>query len=195
MHTEKNPNANTKKTPLSIHQIAMTGLMAALLCFLGPLSIPIGPVPISFTNFALYLIVYLLNTKLALLSFCIYLLIGILGLPVFSGYSGGLGKLAGPTGGYLVGFLFLVLIAGFFVHTYHTKTSLSIVGMALGTFVAYLFGAIWFALEAKCTLWYAFTVCVLPFILGDIIKILLASHIGPMIRNALQKAHLLEHLT
>ena len=75
--------------------------MAAVTCILAPLSVPIGPVPISLTNFAIYLSLYLLDWKKGTLSYLIYLLLGLVGLPVFSGFTGGLAKLAGPTGGYI----------------------------------------------------------------------------------------------
>ena len=89
-------------TSRSTHTYAMvtTAFMAAVTCILAPLSIPIGPVPISLTNLAIYLSLYLLNWKRGTISYCLYLLIGLAGLPVFSGFSGGIGKLAGPTGGY-----------------------------------------------------------------------------------------------
>ena len=86
------------------YEITMTALMAAVTCILAPLSIPIGPVPISFTNLAIYLSLYLLGWKRGTISYLIYLLIGLIGLPVFSGFTGGVGKLAGPTGGYIIGF-------------------------------------------------------------------------------------------
>ena len=193
-----NPELNTKttaaKSKLTIYQMSTIALMTALLCILGPMSIPIGAVPISFTNFVIYLAVYLLGTKLGTLSYLIYLLLGIAGLPVFSGYSGGLAKLAGPTGGYLVGFIFMASICGVFIKKCHGKPLFSILGMVIGTLVAYLFGTVWFIAEARCTIWYALTACVFPFLIGDALKILLASNIGPLIRNALQKARLLENL-
>ena len=68
----------------------MTAVMAAVICVLGPLSIPVGPVPISFTNFAIYITLYVLGWKRGTVSYLVYVLIGMVGMPVFSGYSGGL---------------------------------------------------------------------------------------------------------
>ncbi|MFR3344509.1 MAG: biotin transporter BioY [Anaerobutyricum sp.] len=96
------------KTNLS-RPVTMCAIMAALMCILGPMSIPIGAVPISFTNLVIYLTVYLLGAKKGCISYLIYMLLGVVGLPVFSGYTGGIAKLAGPTGGYLVGFILLGL--------------------------------------------------------------------------------------
>ena len=183
---------NTKKTMLSIRQMAIIALMTALTCILAPMSVPIGAVPISLTNFVVYLAVYLLGAKLGTVSYCIYLLIGLCGLPVFSAYSGGPSKLLGPTGGYLIGFILMAALSGIFIEKSHAKAGLSILGMGIGTAAAYLFGTVWFLIQAKCSLWYALTVCVFPFLIGDGIKILIAAKIGPMIRRTLQTANLLE---
>ena len=83
---------NTKKKSFTTFQMALIAVMAAITCILGPLSIPIpvSPVPISLTNLAIYLTVCLLGWKFGTISYLIYLLIGIAGLPVFSGFSSGL---------------------------------------------------------------------------------------------------------
>ena len=97
----------TKAKFLTTKQMTLIALMTALTCILGPLSIPLpfSPVPISFTNLVLYFSVFVLGTKFSTISYIVYLLIGLVGLPVFSGFSGGPAKVAGPTGGYLVGFV------------------------------------------------------------------------------------------
>ena len=92
--------------------MALTGMMAALLCVAGPLSLPVGPVPLSLATFAVYLAGAVLGWKRGTAAVALYLLIGLCGLPVFSGFSGGFQKLAGVTGGYLVGYLFCALITG-----------------------------------------------------------------------------------
>ena len=81
--------------------IAQVGLMAALICVMGPFSIPlpISPVPISLTNLAVYFVIYAIGMKKGTLAYLVYLLIGFAGLPVFSAFTGGAGKLLGPTGG------------------------------------------------------------------------------------------------
>ena len=96
-------------------QMVLIALMTAVTCVLGPLSIPLpfSPVPISLTNFAIFLAIFVLGMKSGTISFIIYLLLGAIGVPVFSSFRGGLQVLAGPTGGYLIGFIFLALIMGF----------------------------------------------------------------------------------
>ena len=99
-----------KSRKLTIYQITFMALMAAVTCILGPLSVPIGQVPISLTNLVIYFTVYVLGAWAGTGSYCIYLILGAVGLPIFSGFAGGLGKLLGPTGGYLVGFIFMAYI-------------------------------------------------------------------------------------
>ena len=113
-------SASLKKEKMTTTQMTVTALMTAVLCIFGPmvLPIPVSPVPISLTNLVLYFMVYILGMKASLMSFCLYLLLGAVGLPVFSGFAGGLGKLAGPTGGYLLGFVFMTLAAGFMVERF-----------------------------------------------------------------------------
>ena len=91
----------------STKRMVWVALFTAITCILAPLSIPIpiSPVPITLTNLVLFISLYILSWKEALISYILYLLLGICGLPVFSGFSGGIGKLAGPTGGYLAGFI------------------------------------------------------------------------------------------
>ena len=179
------------KKSATIYQLTTCALMAALMCVLGPMSIQIGPIPVSFTNLVIYLSVYLLGMKGATISYLVYLLLGAVGMPVFSGYAGGIGKLAGPTGGYLIGFIFMALICGFVMEKCHANAVITILGMIVATLVAYLFGTVWFVLQMQCGVWYALTVCVFPFLLVDLAKILIATALGKTIRIALIKSNLL----
>ncbi|TJX13456.1 biotin transporter BioY [Tissierella creatinini] len=182
---------NSKSTNKSkVYEMASIGLMAAVICILGPLSIPIGLVPISFTNLAIYITLYILGMKKGTLSFIIYLLVGFAGLPVFSGFTSGPSKILGPTGGYLIGFIFMALIAGFFTDRFYNKWYLSIIGMILGTAVCYIFGTTWLAYQANMPARAALAAGVIPFIPGDLAKMIISAYIGPKIRNRLIKANL-----
>lgn len=88
-------------------------LMAAVLCVISPLSIPVGAVPISLATLGVMLAGALLGAQLGTLSVLIYLVLGWVGLPVFAGYSSGFTCLFGPTGGYMIGYLFLAFLTGF----------------------------------------------------------------------------------
>ena len=172
------------------YEITITALMTAVTCILAPMSIPIGPVPISFTNLAIYLSLYLLGWKRGTISYLIYLLIGLVGIPVFSGFTSGPGKLFGPTGGYLIGFIPLALIAGYFINHFHNKKALRFLGMILGTAVCYALGTTWLAIQAHMGFQAALMAGVVPFLPGDFIKMILALLIAPQIRKQLDAAGL-----
>ena len=165
--------------------ITKTALITALLCILAPLSIPIGPVPISLTNLVLYFSVYIVGFKGATLSYIVYYLLGIAGLPVFSGYSGGLGKAMGATGGYLVGFIFIVIICGIVVEKFKDSRVLHILSMIVSTVIAYAFGTAWFCYITKNTVGQALVLCVYPFIIGDLVKMFVAMFLGFEVRKRL----------
>ncbi|MBU3157815.1 biotin transporter BioY [Clostridium estertheticum] len=181
---------NTKK--INIHHLTLIGIMAAVICILGPLSLPIGIVPISLTNLAIYFSVYVLGQKKGTLSYIVYLLIGLVGLPVFSGFSGGFTKLFGPTGGYLIGFIFMAFISGIFIDKFSNKIYMCFLGMILGTIVTYIFGTAWLAYQLNMTFNASLAVGVLPFIPGDIVKMVIALLIGPQIKKRLISAGLTE---
>ncbi|WP_461812459.1 biotin transporter BioY [Faecalimonas sp.] len=164
------------------------GLMTALLCIVSPFAFPIpfSPVPISFATFILYLGTYTLGKKYGTISCLIYLLLGIIGLPVFSGFSGGIGKLAGPTGGYLIGYLLLAFIGGWFVENYDGHVFPSAIGLILGTTLTYTFGTIWLSQQLSLSFSQGLAIGVLPYLLGDSIKIIAALIIGPILKNRLQ---------
>ncbi len=145
-------NSNTAEKKISnvnIIKIALVGVMAAVICVLGPLSIPLpfSPVPISLTNLAIYFTMYIIGMKRGTISYIIYLLIGFIGVPVFSAFTSGPAKLLGPTGGYLIGFIFLAVISGFFIDKWPKKLWLHLIGMIAGTAVCYLFGTAWLAYQ------------------------------------------------
>ncbi len=176
---------NTKK-------IALIGLMTAVTCVLGPVSfpLPISPVPISLGVLGILLATYLLGMKWGTLSCLVYLLLGLVGLPVFTGFSGGLGKVLGPTGGYLLGYIFLSLIAGFFISKWPSKWPLHLAGMILGTAVMYLFGTLWLGYLVKRSFVEALWMGVIPYIPADLLKIAITLSLGGLIRRRLVKAGL-----
>lgn len=169
--------------------ITVTGLMTAVLCILGPLSIPLpfSPVPITLTNFAIFIVIYALGMKAGTISFLVYLAIGTAGLPVFSSFGGGLGKLAGPTGGYLIGFAFIAIIQGYMMKRFPGKNSAAIIGMILGMSVCYLFGTVWLGWQMNLTFSAALALGVLPYLVGDTVKIIIAAVAGPQLRQRLLK--------
>ena len=152
-----------------IQALTLTALMTAVTCVLAPFSLSIGPVPISLTNLVIFFSVYLLGWKRAAMSTAAYLLIGLIGLPVFSGFAGGPGKLLGPTGGYLIGFVPMAVIAGLLLSRTERR-ALQFLAMAAGMAVCYTFGTAWFCAVMDATAAAALGACVLPFVLPDLFK-------------------------
>lgn len=174
---------------LPVRQLCAVALMAAFMCLLGPLSIPVEPVPVSLMTLIIYLSMYILGMKLGTISCIIYLLLGFVGVPVFAGYTAGAAKLLGPTGGYLVGYVFLTLTGGWIMEKFSYKRIWCMAGTIIGTVVLYAFGTVWFMILMKCGLSYALSACVVLFLPGDLAKIVLAELIGQEIRKRLRAAH------
>lgn len=181
------------KNPTKTYRLALIGVMTAILCILGPLSIPLpfSPVPLSLTNFAILLAVFLLGWKWGTVSCGIYLLLGLVGVPVFSGFSGGMAKLLGPTGGYLVGFLLLAVISGLFVEKFEQARLPVAAGMALGMLVDNLFGTLWLAILMKLSFGQALMMGVVPYLAGDAVKLIVALLLGSALRRRLQAMRIL----
>lgn len=177
----------------TVKNLTTVALMAAILCILGPLSLPIGLVPISLATLGIYFTIYVLGMKRATVSCAVYLLIGLIGIPVYSGMTSGPGKLLGPTGGYLIGYLFLAIIGGFFVDKFFDKWYLCLLGLIISTAVLYAIGTCWLAVQAHMTAGAALMAGVIPFIPGDLAKIVIAVIAGPMIRKRLSKAELITY--
>ena len=123
------------KTKNQVHWMAMTAVMAAVLAVIAPFALPIGPVPISLCTLVIYFAVYVLGWRRGTMAVVVYVLLGAVGLPVFSNFAGGLGKLAGPTGGYIIGYIPLALIAGWFVQRFPRSRAMQLLGMVLATAV------------------------------------------------------------
>ena len=180
------------KTLFSTTGLVLMALFAAITCVLAPISIPIGPVPISITMLVLFISVYVLGWKRGTITYIVYLLIGMVGLPVFSGWEGGLGKLAGPTGGYLIGFIPMVIVCGLAVEKGYTMSRgagivVSVAGMVVGTAIAYAFGTVWFCVSTGTGVMAALSLCVFPFLIGDAAKIIIAAIVGPLIGIQIRK--------
>ena len=176
-----------KKT--SVRTMTFVALSAAIICALSPFSfpIPISPVPISLSILAIYIAVYACGWLWGSAAVLLYILIGLVGVPVFAGFTAGPAKLAGPTGGYIIGYIFVSLIAGTFIDKFEKKLYMHALGMVLGTGVCYLLGTLWLAHGASLTFKAALMAGVIPYIPADIVKIIIALLIGPVLKKAIKK--------
>lgn len=172
--------------------ITFVALFTAFLCVLAPLSIPIQPVPITLATLAVYVIGALLDYKRAPICVFLYIVIGALGLPVFSNYTGGIAKLLSPTGGFIIGYLFGVLVQSLLTTLKKDKFYIYPIAMVVSTIVIYAFGVAWFILvylqkgETK-SLSAVLAACVTPFLLGDALKIVVASLASFKLRKPLER--------
>ncbi len=178
----------------STRNLVMCALCAAIICVLAPISVPIGPVPISLATFAVMLSGILLGAKWGTIATLVYILLGAVGVPVFAGYSAGVGAIVGQTGGYLVGYLPLALCAGAIYDQFGREAAgakkyvCAVAGMVVGTAVLYVIGTAWFCRVSGADLGSALGWCVTPFLLGDTIKIVIVTIVAPQIETALKKA-------
>ena len=171
---------------MNVKDITIIPLMTALICIFSPFSIPIGLIPLSLSTFAVYLAAGILGARKGSAAVLIYILMGAIGLPVFSGFSGGIQKLFGVTGGFIIGYLPCVYISGYFITKAEEKRWLYIIGIILGTIACYTIGTIWFMVQTSVNFLSAFTTCIFPFIPGDIIKIIASTSIIYPLRKALR---------
>ena len=170
--------------------LVFTALLAAFMAILGPLSIPLpGGVPLSLLTFALFLSAYLLGWRFGTLAVAVYLLLGFFGVPVFSGFTAGAGRLLGPTGGYLIGYILAALIAGKLCET-RRKFVPALISMLIGSIACLALGTVWFMLVTHTALIPALLVCVVPFIPGDIAKMAAAATVGKILDERLARSGL-----
>ncbi len=151
-------------------------IFSALTAVLSQVVIPIGVVPISLGTFAVYISAMFLSPKNAFISQSIYLLLGVIGLPVFSNFGSGLGHLVGPTGGFALSYPFVALVSAYVISKSVTKSGkekplMIFAGYILSTIVCYLFGVTWFCYTQDVSFLTALPLVCYPFIPGDLIKI------------------------
>lgn len=166
--------------------MTMTALFAAMICVMAPWSFSAGAVPITLATLAIYLASLVLGWKRATAAVVIYILLGAVGVPVFSNLTGGLQKLVGPTGGYIVGYIPLALIAGLIADRLENAWGY-VIALLAGTLALYALGTAWFCVSLGKDLGYAMGVCVLPFLPGDAIKVALATIIAIKLRPLVKK--------
>ena len=170
--------------------LAYIAVCAALIAVCSWISIP-ATVPFTMQTFAVFCALFLLGGKRGTIAVCIYLLLGAVGLPVFTGFKGGFGALLGTTGGYLVGFIFIGLIYWLAESLFGQKKPVRIPAMVIGLLVCYTFGTAWFLLvyarsSGAVGVGTALAWCVLPFIVPDLAKMALAFLIASRVRPRLR---------
>lgn len=181
----KSPDHREMRESRQLRMTVHASLMASLIAAGAYIVIPIGPVPIVLQNMFVLLAGLLLGSRWGLAAVGVYLLAGAFGLPVFAGGTGGIGRFAGPTGGYLVGYLPAVFIVGLFSR--FQKPLLDLAGMILGTAIIYAVGVSWLTVVTGMTFSKVLVVGMYPFLIGDALKIAasvaVAKAVRPVIHN------------
>lgn len=154
-----------------IRMIVYASLFASLTAAGAFIAIPVGPVPIVLQNFFVLLCALLLGSRWGVASVGIYLLAGMLGLPVFAGGTGGIGRIIGPTGGYLLGYLPAVFVAGWIVERTKPRPIFDLIAMVCASIILYACGLTWLKMIAGLSWGKTLAVGMYPFLLGDAFKI------------------------
>ena len=153
---------------MKVKDLVYIAIFTSIICVMSLVTIP-TTVPFTLQTMAIFLCMFMLKPTDAIISVLLYILIGAIGLPVFSNFNSGFGVLAGPTGGYIIGFI----IMPFMPLIIKNKIAAAIVGLI----ICYIFGTIWFIMfntSGIKSIWKVLTICVLPFIIPDGIKLTLA---------------------
>lgn len=167
-----------QKFKLSVKEMVYIAMFAVIIAVCSWISIP-TTVPFTLQTFGIFCAVGMLGGKRGSLSVLVYILLGAVGIPVFAGFSHGIGALLGATGGYIVGFLLLAMAYWLITSLFGEKLPVMIAAMVLGLILCYAFGTVWFMIvytknNEAIGLWTALTWCVFPFIIPDLLKMALA---------------------
>ena len=157
--------------------IVLSALCVALLVLCSWISLP-AAVPFTMQTFAVAFIGAFLGARRGSLAICVYILLGFIGLPVFSGFGAGLPAILGTTGGYTLGFLPFCIITGFLCRIFKKSYPALFLSMSAGLLSCYIFGTLWYTyiyLSDLKSIYSAISLCVLPFIVPDLMKISLAA--------------------
>ncbi len=169
---------------MKTRDLIFCGLFAALTAVFSQilLPLPFSPVPVNLALLAPLLAGQLLGLKRGMVSQLLYLLLGLFGLPVFTGFSGGPGVLLGPTGGYIAGYILAAGISGCKIGLKFNRSMAALLQMAGGLLACYLLGTFWFSVVTERGLCESLMLCVLPFLPGDALKILACSYLAKKLR-------------
>ena len=173
-----------QRSAFSVREICYSGLFAAVIAIMAQISIPMpGGVPMTMQTFAITLAAVVLGAKLSTVSSVIYLLLGAVGVPVLANFSGGFDKFIGPTGGFLISFPLMAFIIGWGADHRHAVRGAYVLALIVGTIVNYVVGTAMFCVLMNSSITAGVTACVLPFIPTAVIKAVLATVIGFLVRK------------
>lgn len=185
-------NSGSKtRSKWSAKDLAFTALFTCLIAVCSWISIP-TTVPFTLQTFAVFMAVLCLGGKKGTISILVYILLGICGVPVFAGFTGGVGIILGSTGGYIVGFLLTGILFWVAKGIAYKNIWMNIVFCVIGLLICYAFGTVWFMIVYGNTtgaigLWTALMWCVIPYLAWDALKIGLAVILSRKLRPLLAR--------
>ena len=153
--------------------IGISAMVAACMCILSPITLPMGAIPITLSVLALFLAASLAPTKVVMTATAVYLALGAVGLPVFSAFTGGVFAFLSPSGGFLWGYLPVAFVVSVFAQKGRGRLWIVAVGLAAGLVLLYAFGLFGFCVLTGADVWEGFLLAVLPFLLPDALKLCL----------------------
>ncbi|RFU65377.1 biotin transporter BioY [Peribacillus glennii] len=174
-----------------LRMMIITALFAAIIGILAQVTIPLPLVPITGQTLAVGLAATILGARYGTLSVILYLIIGAVGIPVFAEMSGGISKVVGPTGGYLVGFIPTAYVTGLILEKTNFKIPIAIFANIVGMVITLTFGTIWLKFAASLSWTAAITGGATPFLAVGIIKAIIAGWVGVLVRKRLQSSKML----
>ncbi len=167
--------------------LILCALFAALTAVFSQIVVPIGPVPINLATLAVFIAGGLLGAKYGTISQVVFVMLGLIGAPVFAGFHGGIGAVFGKTGGYILGYILAAFLVGIISQKAKlTQKILLPIAMLVGLLACYILGTAWFMLVTGLGLWTSLVYCVFPFIFGDILKIALATFLVLRLKKVLK---------
>lgn len=189
MENEVKAKQNRK---MSVSDLTRVALFAALIAVSAWISISVPPISFTLQIFAVYMALFLLGGKYGVLAILLYLIIGAVGVPVFSGFRGGVGVLLGVTGGYLVGFLVAGLVFAAVTARGRVTPLFQTVGVVLSLLSCYAFGTAWYMVlyltsSGPVALGSVLMACVVPFLLPDAVKIALAYLVSAALKKRIRR--------
>lgn len=164
--------------------VAVTAALLAV-CSWITIPLPFTGVPVTMQTFAVFFAIAYIGSKRALVTYLIYLALGALGTPVFSGFGGGIGHLTGPTGGYLFGFVLTCIFCIIFERR-QISSAIRILILTAGLLICYACGTAWFVIQTGSSVLRSLVLCVAPYVIPDILKILLAVFVASKMKKIIK---------